>query len=145
MNIIKLSEGIVQAKSLLGLGKQQELLNIANRSGLLWNPEYRVAGSNRQRLFGAIDAMPGLRDIAIDAWKETGAPEGFPTHFIMLWYWRDGFSSMPFHMDNGENDGIPDKPIMLLSVGDTARMLVCKEKPRYASVGPQLPSNLQVF
>lgn len=70
-----------------------------------------------------------------------------PTHAIILYYKPTQLPQdkpyMPWHCDNGDNDGLGDYPIFSFSVGDACQFLVANEKPRISDThGFDNPTNL---
>lgn len=83
-----------------------------------------------------------LRDLdSTQTWLE-------PTHLILLYYKiitpppANGY--IPWHQDNGDNDGDAAYPVISFSIGDSCEFLVTDTKPRISSSEPKnsLPNNL---
>ncbi len=61
-----------------------------------------------------------------------------PSHVIALRYKtiNSGLFYIPWHKDNGDNDGLKTAPIVSISIGDSCEFLVCNEKPVINSSHP---------
>lgn len=95
----------------------------------------------RGRMFDHISAFPKeLKEIAeMNLKRAQGADSSLkfiePTHLIALFYktlGREGPPNgyIPWHRDNGDNDGKGDFPVVSLSLGDSCDFLVCHNKPK---------------
>lgn len=114
---------------------------------LIYNVPYRG------RMYCALNSLPKpVTDIFYNnlaTFSEVDPTLKFkvPTHAIVLHYKPEckieGKSYIPWHQDNGDNDGQLDYPVLSYNFGDACEFLVCNEKPRLGKqLDPAHPDNL---
>ncbi len=162
VKIQKISPGLVLLKNLLSPSVQVELaskiLQLGERSSQgFWKDQagQRTLNSThyRGRMFGPISDFPSSilessqRGLRIAAAEDDKLQEIVPTHLLALFYQTiqeaptNGY--IPWHRDNGENDGSGDFPVISFTLGDSCDFLINDSKP-IVSKGFSLanPSNL---
>lgn len=162
--IIKYEPGLVLFKSALAFGAETMLALAAMQKGKVpENGFYRkdkdgktmVLNSRpyRGRMYCAVDQFePDLTPLCKKILEQAAEHDPElkvvePTHLIALIYKTldnpppEGY--MPWHRDNGDNDGIDKAPVISISVGDSCDFLVCHEKPKISQDRPIInPVNL---
>lgn len=141
-----LQPGLQLLKQALHPTEQIELIKILSQQTFL------SSGNNedRKRLFDRLDRYPLLSNInkkliTLARRFDESFPEDPPTHFIALRYnsLSKTHCHIPWHVDNGNNDGQIDFPVTSISLGDSCDFLVCNEKPKSSkSHPPSFPLNL---
>lgn len=144
---ILLQPGLVLLKQALNTEKQSSLVK------LLSEQTFHPSGNNsdRMRFFDRVENFPllletCLKTMAIVKAMDDCFIEAVPTHVIALRYnsFAKAASHIPWHRDNGNNDGLEDYPVTSISLGDSCDFLICNEKPRVAEGFPASnPSNLK--
>lgn len=149
--LIKYEPGLVLLKSALVFGAETLLALAAMQKGKApENGFYRkdkdgktmVLNSRpyRGRMYCAVEQFePNLKLLCKKVLEQAAEHDPAlkvvePTHLIALIYKTldnpppEGY--MPWHRDNGDNDGIEKAPVISISVGDSCDFLVCHEKPQ---------------
>ncbi len=142
-NILPLEPGLVHVKRFLPLEEQVKLATLlmqegSRASGGFWENHQKLnCTESRGRIFNRVEAFPKLFPLAgMDALKRAQSVDHTltsvkPTHLILLYYKSLGLSPhIPWHQDNGENDGKGAFPVVSISLGDSCDFLLCHSKPR---------------
>jgi len=162
--IVKYEPGLLLIKQGLSSEIQTQLAKIALERGDNPDPKKgfwthdkegnRILNSRsyRGRIYDAIDQLPPLVfELCLNflhqaAETDSSLQVNKPTHFILLFYKtlqepREAY--IPWHRDNGENDGDDTSPVVSFSIGDSCDFLVNKEKPKISKQHPSSdPKNL---
>jgi alkylated DNA repair dioxygenase AlkB len=150
VKVQQLAPGLLLLKGVITPQEQselaQEVLSIgAHPSAGFWQTIDR-GGSElnscpyRGRMYRALTNFPPLLPLlasrvlkqAVDA--DASIVDIEATHAIALYYKTlpqppvEGY--IPWHQDNGENDGLWQYPVISFSIGDTCEFLTCEKKPR---------------
>lgn len=155
-NVVSLEPGLALIKGALAPQEQQQLskdilaLGSHQKTGF-WNLS---ANNNptlnsrpyRGRMFGALSTYPPIltslakKNLELVSQIDKTIKPIVPTHSILLYYKslltppKQGF--IPWHQDNGQNDGDEDFPIVSFSLGDTCEFLIAHSKPQ---ISPEHP------
>lgn len=160
--IQNLSEGLVLIKKLVSPDVQVKLAKDILEMGAdplkgFWRIEngQKVLNSRdyRGRMFGQLSTFPtSASEVAERALKIASSTDQtlrfmLPTHMIALFYKTlqqpppSGY--IPWHRDNGENDGSVDFPVLSLTIGDSCDFLINNDKPRVSPESSLVnPANL---
>ena len=120
-------------------------------NGGFWNRDQTLnCTKDRGRIFNAVGAFPEkFHSTCMDSLKlarsaDPTLPSMHPTHLILLYYQTLARSPyIPWHQDNGENDGKGTYPVVSISLGDSCDFLVSHKKPQISSDHPiSNPKNL---
>jgi len=126
--------GLVHLRQFLTPCEQRALVALAQRQPL-------AEHAFRRRYYGAIvPPLQALADRALAAASDPLLPRVDYTHYILLHYLPihpPPEFYIPWHCDNGQNDGDADYPIVSFSVGDSCTLLVSPSKPRLVRGSPQ--------
>lgn len=130
----------------IGIEKNGFLTNSDN-SNKLNSTDYRG------RMYNSIDNFPlSFRNILLNKYSmlktiDSSLPLLEPTHLILLYYKTlttpptNGY--IPWHQDNGENDGNDNYSVISFNIGDHCDFLVAPTKPKISQNNPlSNPSNL---
>lgn len=141
-NITSLEPGLVHIKDCLSLVEQVKLSHLAlqqgkKTSGGFWGNDQKLnCTENRGRIFNAVDAFPKeflqtcMSTLKLAHGVDRNLKVIKPTHLIMLYYKTLATAPhIPWHQDNGENDGKENLPVVSLSLGDSCDFLICHKKP----------------
>lgn len=136
----KLHQGIVHLPQFLTLAEQKLMTSACL-------PFFGGSTSQkRSRVYDALNNLPRVLQTSVErvihSLNDTQIKQ--PTHAIMLLY--NSLATpphIPWHRDNGENDGLSQYPVVSFSLGDTCEFLMCHDKP-LTSVNHQIsdPVNL---
>lgn len=142
-----LQPGLVLLKQALNSEKQSNLVK------LLSEQTFYPSGHNtdRMRFYDRVEHFPLLLDtclktMAVVKQMDDHFVETVPTHVIALRYnsFAQAAPYIPWHRDNGKNDGLEEYPVTSISLGDSCDFLICNEKPRTVEGFPASnPSNLK--
>lgn len=160
---LQLDPGLILIKSNLSINEQKELANEAlknrgeNAKGF-WKTDStgkRILNSThwRGRIYDSIDKFPPLvseicqRTIHLANEQDKTLFPVVPTHLINLYYKSNPKPHpnvfIPWHQDNGENDGDGFYPVISFTVGDSCEFLISHLKPRISANNPlSNPANL---
>lgn len=158
--VIPLQPGLLMIKHGLCPGLQTKLSNIALAIGDkgFWKTDdqgQRVLNSapHRGRIYAALNSFPPIVAEALQSNLELAVHTDRTlrmvqaTHLILLYYKSlpqspaSGF--IPWHQDNGENDGEGDFPVVSFNIGDSCNFLISHVKPKIDSSHPLSdPTNL---
>ena len=155
-SVIPLEPGLVHIQNFLSLKEQIALTHLALEEGKkegrgFWTVDQELnCTENRGRIFDAINTFPeDFFSTSMDALKlakgvddTLSSPD--PTHMILLYYESIGEAPhIPWHQDNGENDGEGTHPVVSISLGDTCEFPLCHTKPQTSANHPlSNPKNL---
>ncbi|MFI5343372.1 MAG: alpha-ketoglutarate-dependent dioxygenase AlkB [Chlamydiales bacterium] len=144
---ILLQPGLLLLKQAVNSEEQSSLVK------LLSEQTFYPSGNNtdRMRFYDRVECFPLLLEtylkiMAVVKKMDEHFIEAVPTHVITLRYnsFAQTAPHIPWHTDNGKNDGLEDYPVTSISLGDSCDFLVCNEKPRTAEGFPASnPSNLK--
>lgn len=150
--VITLEPGLYHIKNAFTLQEQVELTRHAMAMGNdkengFYNEDGKLNCINRGRIYDKLTAFPEpLRNVSDRLMNiMTGHDPSFktvkPTHGIALFYPPKAF--IPWHQDNGDNDGIGEEYVFSLSLGYPCDFLICHGKPEIDSKHPlSNPRNL---
>lgn len=107
----------------------------------------------RGRMFGALSSYPSIlstlaqKNLTLACEADKTLRPVTLTHSILLYYKtmydapKNGF--IPWHQDNGENDGDEDYPVVAFTLGDSCEFLINHSKPKTSVERPIYnPGNL---
>lgn len=157
--IVQLSPGLIHLQNAFSIPNQLNLVRAAfelgQKEGEGWERDGQLNNTAyRGRVFKALSTIPKeLREanrealkLACDADSSLECVEA--THMILLKYLtlpetpKNGY--IPWHRDNGQNDGQIPFPVVSLSLGDSCEFLICDDKPAISSGGSLAnPKNLK--
>lgn len=124
--------GLVHLKHFLKLPAQELLVQQASALAFAPHP-------HRRRHYGPLEEMPFLAWCGAAAALSATQQAVAYTHYIALHYAESTESPrIPWHQDNGENDGEDDAPIVSLSVGDSCCFQVSQNKPKIGEAATEL-------
>lgn len=145
-----LEPGLMLIKNGLSLQVQRELTEISLKRGEdpikgFWKIDdtgKKVLNSTpfRGRMYDTVESFPPIvaqlcqRNILNAVKRDPELHSVVPTHLINLYYQTDRGgtegSYIPWHQDNGENDGDEAYPVISFTVGDSCEFLVTHRKPK---------------
>lgn len=161
--VIQYEPGLILLKSALSFDAQTMLAQAAMQSGrdpekgfYKKDEEGKIALNSRPfrgRMYGPVDQYPPAvtklcqEALRLAAKHDPAIQEVAPTHVITLIYKTlkelPKEIYMPWHQDNGDNDGDGNTPVVSFSVGDSCDFLVNHEKPKISKEYPASnPKNL---
>lgn len=156
--IVSLSPGLVHIRGAFPILKQVDLVKAAFELGQRESQGWEEEGNlnctpYRGRVFKEVSAIPSaLKDASQFALKlacqyDSSLKPIEATHMILLKYLTQPASPkmgyIPWHRDNGQNDGKDDFPVVSIALGDSCDFLICEEKPAIHSGGSlDNPKNL---
>lgn len=149
-NVIRHESGLLTIKRALSKEEQIALANIALNRGSDPHSGFWRTDSNgksilnstehRGRIFDSLHTFPALvsdlfqRSVNEAASLDPAIVPKRATHVILLRYQtlktapKEGY--IPWHRDNGENDGEENYPVVSFNIGDSADFLVNHHKPK---------------
>lgn len=160
--IIRLEPGLIHIKKGVSDEEQKKLTDlILERGNRIYTGFWKMdndkktlnAAPHRGRMFDAVSHLPKIfsdicqRNLLLAVNADTTLIECIATHAIILYYQTlntppiKGY--IPWHQDNGENDGKDSYPIVSFTLGDSCEFLVTHSKPRVSAQRPlSNPENL---
>lgn len=148
--VIRHESGLLTLKGALSPEEQIQLANIAMARGKDPQSGFWISHADgkqtlnstphRGRIFDAVQTFPTVvsdlfqRSVAQASGLDPMIVSKEATHAIVLHYQtletppKEGY--IPWHRDNGENDGDESYPVISFSLGDTADFLVSHQKPK---------------
>lgn len=145
--VVPLQPGLLTIKNGLSPGLQMSLSKIALGLGEkgFWRTDemgQRVLNSapHRGRIYDAVKSFPPIiaeafqKNIDLAVKTDPTIRMVQATHLILLYYKTlpeapaPGF--IPWHQDNGENDGDEDFPVVSFNIGDSCDFLINNQKPK---------------
>lgn len=158
----QLAPGLFVIKNALTQNEQRELtlytlaLGEDSQNGFYKSAEggQRILNSqpNRGRMYRRMDDFPQLasicaRTLALATEIDHSLPPANPTHAIALYYQMltspPTHGYIPWHRDNGKNDGVDEYPVISFSLGISCDFLISHQKPSIAKNHPlEDPQNL---
>ncbi len=151
--IVQLEPGLLMIKEGICFTEQIALSKIALELGEkgFWRTDdngVRILNSapHRGRMYEAVKSFPHImadlcqRSIHLASKTDTAIKTVQATHLILLYYKTLPEAPVkeyiPWHQDNGENDGEDDFPIVSFNIGDSCDFLVSHGKPKTNSSHP---------